>query len=178
VEQQSRERLPRTPIGPGSSFIRSPPAWSRLLSTKQRELRLVIGRLDDFAGTVRDSLQQVEWETRRTIIRRLVKRVEIDLAEIRIIFRIGSEPSNREGQAAVLSDWRRRAQANKWRTWSDSNPRPPVPKSGRRGDRRLFAAIRQYSCLAGIRRHSSGGGRWRPSPHTGEQQKRRQKGCT
>ncbi len=40
----------------------------------------------------------------------------------------------------------------KWRTWRDSNPRHPVLKFGGTGGGRLFASVRQYSSLAGIRR--------------------------
>jgi site-specific DNA recombinase len=80
-------------------------------AAQQEELRLVIGRLEDFAATVRDNLDQVEWEAKRTIIRTLVKRVEIDLEEIRVIFRIGSEPPDRGRRVPVSQDRGRRVQA-------------------------------------------------------------------
>lgn len=109
-------------------------------AAEQRELRLVIGRLEDFAATVRDTLEQVEWETRRTIIRTLVKRVEIDLDEIRIVFRIGPEPSDREGHPAVLQDRSRRRQAKNRglpEPFSRGKPFAPQPfpqaTRGRRG---------------------------------------------
>jgi site-specific DNA recombinase len=78
---------------------------------QQQELRLVIGRLDDFAATVHDTLDQVDWTTRQTIIRTLVKRVEIDLEEIRVIFRVGPEPPDHGGRVAVSQDCSRRLQA-------------------------------------------------------------------
>jgi site-specific DNA recombinase len=84
---------------------------ARAMAAQEDELRLVIGRLDDFAATVRDKLDQVDGTTRQTIIRTLVKRVEIDLEEIRVIFRIGPEPPDRGGRAAVSQDCSRRLQA-------------------------------------------------------------------
>ena len=56
---------------------------------QQRELRLVIGQLADFAATVRDRLDHLEWETCQAILRALVKRVEIDHEQVQVIFRIG-----------------------------------------------------------------------------------------
>jgi hypothetical protein len=52
----------------------------------------------------------------------------------------------------------------RWRTWRDSNPRHPVPKTGCRGGGRPFAAVRQWLCLAGTRHitcERGGGGRVR-----------------
>jgi site-specific DNA recombinase len=86
-------------------------AEARAVADQQQELRLVIGRLEEFATTVRDNLDQVEWETKRTIIRTLVKRVELDLDEIRVIFRIGPEPSGPDSRTAVLPDRSRRVDA-------------------------------------------------------------------
>lgn len=42
-----------------------------------RELRLLIGRLEEFAQKVSNSLDHVDWNTQREIIRLLVKRVEV-----------------------------------------------------------------------------------------------------
>jgi site-specific DNA recombinase len=68
---------------------------TRQLSNREarhRELRLVIGRLEDFASRVSSALQGSDWKTRREIIRTLVKRVEVDDKEVTVIFRIGSAP--------------------------------------------------------------------------------------
>ena len=81
---------------------------ARALAIQQEDLRLVIGRLDDFAQTVRDNLDQVDWTTKQLIIRTVVKRVEVDLEEVRVIFRVGPEPPNRAGRAAVSQDCGRR----------------------------------------------------------------------
>src|SRR5205823_3052468 len=50
---------------------------------QQAELRLVIGKLEEFAEKVRDGLAEAEWATRREILRALVKRVEVDEEEVR-----------------------------------------------------------------------------------------------
>ena len=83
-------------------------ADARAAADQEQELRLMIGRLDDFAQAVRNHLDQIDWATKQTIIRALVKRVEIDPDEIRVIFRIGPEPPDRGGRATVSQDCNRR----------------------------------------------------------------------
>jgi site-specific DNA recombinase len=52
------------------------------------ELRLIVGRLETFAAQVHDGLQQADFQTRREIIRSLVKRVDVDQQHIRVVFRV------------------------------------------------------------------------------------------
>jgi len=54
----------------------------------EEELRLILGRLDTFAAKVHDGLQQADFQTRREIIRSLVKRIEVDQQHIRVVFRV------------------------------------------------------------------------------------------
>ena len=54
----------------------------------EEEWRLVVGRLETFAAKVYKGLQQADFQTRREIIRSLVKRVEVDQQHIRIVFRV------------------------------------------------------------------------------------------
>jgi site-specific DNA recombinase len=75
---------------------------------QQQELRLVIGKLEDFAAAVRDNLEQADWETQRTIIRALVKRVEIEQEQVNVVFRIGPNLNNPDPTTAVLPDCGRR----------------------------------------------------------------------
>ena len=49
----------------------------------ERELTLILGRLDEFASRVKNGLHEADWSTRREIIRALVKRVEIDQERVR-----------------------------------------------------------------------------------------------
>jgi site-specific DNA recombinase len=58
----------------------------------ERELTLILGRLDEFASRVKQGLEQADWSTRRDIIRALVKRVEIDQEHVRVIFRVNPPP--------------------------------------------------------------------------------------
>jgi site-specific DNA recombinase len=56
--------------------------------TRQQELRLIIGRLEDFATQVKAGLEQMDWQSRREIIRTLVKRVEINQDQVNVVFRV------------------------------------------------------------------------------------------
>jgi site-specific DNA recombinase len=59
---------------------------------REAELRLVIGQLEEFARRVSQGLKEPDWETRREIVRALVKKVEIDEQEVRIVYRVGPSP--------------------------------------------------------------------------------------
>jgi site-specific DNA recombinase len=58
----------------------------------EAELRLVIGRLEDFAGAVTESLASADHPMKRQLIATLVKRVELDVDCMRVVFRIGHGP--------------------------------------------------------------------------------------
>jgi site-specific DNA recombinase len=65
------------------------------------QLRLVIGRLEDFAAQVKDGLETMPWSGRREVIRTLVKRVDIGTEEVNVVFRVmpggsgsGSDPES------------------------------------------------------------------------------------
>ena len=71
-------------------------------------LRLVIGQLEEFARRVSDGLQGSDWLARREIIRALVKRVEIDDQEVRIVYRVSPSPfENRPQQGISQHCWGR-----------------------------------------------------------------------
>jgi site-specific DNA recombinase len=55
-----------------------------------RDLYLIIGQLQDFAGRVQTSLNDLDWDGQREIIRTLVRRIEIRETEVEVIFRIGA----------------------------------------------------------------------------------------
>jgi site-specific DNA recombinase len=67
-----------------------------------RDLCLVIGQLQDFAGRVQASLDDLDWDGRREIIRTLVRRIEIRETEVEVIFRIGV-PSRGPGSPGVTT---------------------------------------------------------------------------
>jgi site-specific DNA recombinase len=61
-------------------------------AVQQRELRLLIGRLEEFVAKVQRGLVTADWQTKREIIRALVRRVEIDKQEVTVVFRVGADP--------------------------------------------------------------------------------------
>ena len=58
----------------------------------EAELKLVVGRLEEFATQVKDGLGKKDWLGRREIIRALVKRVEVEEDQVNVVFRVGSRP--------------------------------------------------------------------------------------
>ncbi len=60
--------------------------------SRESGLRLVIGQLEEFARRVSEGLREPDWETQREIIRALVKQVEVDEGEIRIVYRVSPSP--------------------------------------------------------------------------------------
>ena len=60
---------------------------------QQRELKLLIGQLEEFVTKVQRNLAAADWEMKREIIRALVRRVEIDKQEVTVVFRVGPDLS-------------------------------------------------------------------------------------
>ena len=48
--------------------------------------------MDEFAAKLKGRLEAIDWETKRQIIRSLVRRVEIGQDEVNVVFRITSLP--------------------------------------------------------------------------------------
>ena len=69
-----------------------------------RDLYLIIGQLQDFAGRVQTSLNDLDWDGQREIIRTLVRRIEIRETEVEVIFRIGV-PSRGPGSSERHNVW-------------------------------------------------------------------------
>ena len=59
----------------------------------ERELTVILGRLDEFASRIKTGLHEADWLTRREIIRALVKRVEVDQEQVRVVFRVNPPPA-------------------------------------------------------------------------------------
>jgi site-specific DNA recombinase len=62
------------------------------LTREDEEVRLLLSHFEVFAARVRDGLAQADWTSRREIIRLLVKRVEIDKEQVRVVFRVNPTP--------------------------------------------------------------------------------------
>ena len=76
----------------------------------EEELRLILGRLETFAARVKDGLHCTDFQTRRDIIRTLIKRVEIDEQQIRVVFRVSpiSPALAPDSASSNLQHWGRR----------------------------------------------------------------------
>jgi site-specific DNA recombinase len=61
-------------------------------AVQQRELKLLIGQLEEFVVKVQQNLASADWAMKREIIRALVRRVEIDKQEVTVVFRVGPDP--------------------------------------------------------------------------------------
>jgi site-specific DNA recombinase len=97
--QRARERLARLE------------AEAEAQAGREREsddLRLVLGQLQAFAEQVGQRLESADWQTRREIIRALVKRVEIGPEEARIVYRVTPRPFDRGPARGTLPDCTRR----------------------------------------------------------------------
>ena len=70
--------------------------------TLERELHLIVSRLDDFAAQVGRRLDELEWAKKREIIRALVRRVEIGLEHVQVVFRVDSFPDESEPEKKSL----------------------------------------------------------------------------
>lgn len=57
-------------------------------ATQQADLQLIVDRLEEFSTKVNAGLDQLDWQGRRELIRTLVKRVEIDLDLVTVVFRV------------------------------------------------------------------------------------------
>ncbi len=73
-------------------------------ATQEQELRLLIGHLQEFAERVQSGLAQADWSTQREIIRALVKRVEVDKEEVRVVYRVGPTPFVESPNGGILQD--------------------------------------------------------------------------
>jgi site-specific DNA recombinase len=58
----------------------------------RRELAMIVGRLEEFAGRVEQGLDGADPATRREIIRAVVRRIEVDAGQVRVVFRVGPSP--------------------------------------------------------------------------------------
>jgi site-specific DNA recombinase len=66
----------------------------------ERELRVLVGRLEQFAAQVHLGLQQADWQARRELIRTMGKRVAIDEHQVRVVFRLSPSAPARPFEGA------------------------------------------------------------------------------
>lgn len=74
------------------------------------DLRLLIGRLEEFARQVTQQLDAADWDAYRELVRTLVARVEIDQTRVRVVFRVPPDPFVPSPEQGCLPDrWGREA---------------------------------------------------------------------
>jgi site-specific DNA recombinase len=76
--------------------------------TRQRELQLVITRLEEFAQRVTAGLERADWTKRRELIRTLVKRVEVGVNAVKVVFRVEPDAPGMNPESDSLPDCGRR----------------------------------------------------------------------
>ena len=75
---------------------------------QRAELRLVIGKLKEFAEQLDHNLEEADWSTRREIIRTLVKQIEVKDEQIRIVYRVSIVPFVEAPNGGIAQDcWKR-----------------------------------------------------------------------
>jgi site-specific DNA recombinase len=59
----------------------------------KNELTLIITNLEHFSSSIESKLEELDWFVKRDIIRTLIKRVEINLEDVNVVFRVQELPS-------------------------------------------------------------------------------------
>ena len=73
-------------------------------AAEEQQIQAVLGQLQQFAQRVSEGLEQASWQTRREIIRALVKRVEIDSDEVRVVYKVPPHPFVEGPEGGRLQD--------------------------------------------------------------------------
>jgi site-specific DNA recombinase len=77
-------------------------------AAQRAELRLVIGKLQEFAEGIRSGLEEADRAMRREVIRALVKQIEVGDEAVRIVYRVPPVPFVERPDGGVLQDCGRR----------------------------------------------------------------------
>lgn len=78
-----------------------------------QELRLVIGHLKSFSERMHQGLKEVTTADQREIIQALVKRIEVNTEEVKIVYRVDCGPFARSPKRGNVQDCRRRGEATR-----------------------------------------------------------------
>ena len=60
--------------------------------TGEEELRLLVGNFESFAEQIREGLEQLGPEQKREILKLLIKQIEVDRDEVRIVYKVQPTP--------------------------------------------------------------------------------------
>jgi site-specific DNA recombinase len=61
-------------------------------ATSEEQLRLVVGQFDQFREQIVTRLEQADFATKRSLLRLLVNRIEVDTDEVRIVYKVHPRP--------------------------------------------------------------------------------------
>ena len=89
---------------------------------EQQELQQLLSSFEEFAEQISTSLTQANWQQQREILRALVKRVEVDNENIRIVYKVPPRPFAEGPRGGKLQHCRRRER-------NAIHP-PPTPRYG------------------------------------------------
>jgi len=81
----------------------------------QTEIRLIVGRLEDFAAKIDAGLEDSDWLSKREMIRALVKRVEVTPDRVNVVFRVDSYPGEASPEKKSLQLRRGSSHSSLWR---------------------------------------------------------------
>jgi site-specific DNA recombinase len=74
---------------------------------EEQNLRAALDQLQLFAERIRDGLQDADWNTRRDIMRALIKQVEVGEEAIRVVYKVSPVPFDRAPNGGFSQDcWR------------------------------------------------------------------------
>jgi site-specific DNA recombinase len=68
----------------------------------QDDVRLLIGQLETFAAQVRQGLEAADWSTCRELIRALVKRVDMESSQVKVVLRVPPAPFAASPETGIL----------------------------------------------------------------------------
>jgi site-specific DNA recombinase len=71
---------------------------------EEQQVEAVLDQLQAFTRQVGEGLQEASWQTRREVIRALVKRVEVDTEEVRVVYKVPPHPFVEGPQGGRLQD--------------------------------------------------------------------------
>jgi site-specific DNA recombinase len=74
--------------------------------TSEHELRLLVGQFETFARQITDGLDDADFQTKRKLLRLLIKRIEVDEDEVRIVYKVQPPPfvSSPDKRGGFLQD--------------------------------------------------------------------------
>ena len=59
-----------------------------------KEIELIVTNLDQFSGGLVENIDQLDWNDRRDMIRRLVKRIELGNDDINVVYKVSKLINN------------------------------------------------------------------------------------